>query len=277
MSQARDRSDPPRAIVHKRILDVAESRPDASMAELADEVTGASTEMVEKVLDEYGDPGEEGGGEALPSDSTGSDSTVGATAEPESAGSNDDHAKDPADTSTPAEEGDDQPTDPDADADSTVEDPPAGTPTSDPAGDTGTDPTASDLTDRQLKTLRLIRERPDASQADIAEAFDVTRPTISRWVNDIPGFDWQRRSAIADSILNGTMNATATTSDQPSLVDLQDRLQAIESRLETGATPVGSLDPELAHKVMHACLHSDRITEDEELEVLRAFMGSGER
>lgn len=277
MSQARDRSDPPRAIIHKRILDVAESRPDASMAELADEVTGASTEMVEKVLDEYGGPGEEGGGEAPPSEPIGSDSTVGATAEPESDGSNDDHAKDLEDTSASGEEGDDQSTDPDADADSTVDDPPAGMPNSDPAGDTEADPTEPDLTDRQLKTLRLIRERPDASQADIAEAFDVTRPTISRWVNDIPGFDWQRRSAIADSILNGTMNATATTSDQPSLEDLQDRLQAIETQLETGDTSVGSLDPDLAHKVMHACLHSDRITEDEELKVLRAFMGSGER
>lgn len=46
----------PRAVVHKRILSVAESRPGASMEEIADDVTGATTSLVEQVLSEYGDP-----------------------------------------------------------------------------------------------------------------------------------------------------------------------------------------------------------------------------
>ena len=45
-------ANPPRAILHKRIHDVAESNPDASMAEIADQVGGASVDMVETVLEE---------------------------------------------------------------------------------------------------------------------------------------------------------------------------------------------------------------------------------
>ncbi|MFB6191979.1 MAG: hypothetical protein ABEI11_01515 [Haloarculaceae archaeon] len=55
MSQSRE-PDTPRAVIHKRILDVAADQPDASMAAIADEITGATTDLVERVLDEYGDP-----------------------------------------------------------------------------------------------------------------------------------------------------------------------------------------------------------------------------
>ncbi|MFB6233651.1 MAG: winged helix-turn-helix domain-containing protein, partial [Haloarculaceae archaeon] len=48
----------PRAVIHRRILDVAESRPDASLEAIGDEVAGATTDLVEQVLDEYGDPAE---------------------------------------------------------------------------------------------------------------------------------------------------------------------------------------------------------------------------
>lgn len=47
----------PRAVIHQRILDSAAAQPNASMEELASEVAGASTELVERVLEEYGDPG----------------------------------------------------------------------------------------------------------------------------------------------------------------------------------------------------------------------------
>ncbi|MEY7849482.1 winged helix-turn-helix transcriptional regulator [Natrarchaeobius sp. A-rgal3] len=53
-------SNVPRALVHKKILDTAESRPDASMEEIADDVSGVTTSIVEKVLEEYGDPAEPG-------------------------------------------------------------------------------------------------------------------------------------------------------------------------------------------------------------------------
>jgi len=50
--------DQPRAILHKKILDAAESSPSESIEELSDQVSGASNELVEGVLEEYGDPAE---------------------------------------------------------------------------------------------------------------------------------------------------------------------------------------------------------------------------
>jgi hypothetical protein len=41
--------------------------------------------------------------------------------------------------------------------------------------------------------------------------------------------------------------------------------------METGTRPTG-IDPELAHKVVHACLNSDRISEEEELRLLKQLM-----
>lgn len=52
-------SKPPRALIHKQILDVADTRPTASVEELAAEVSGATTNLVERVLEEYGDPAED--------------------------------------------------------------------------------------------------------------------------------------------------------------------------------------------------------------------------
>lgn len=49
----------PRAIIHKRILEVAKARPDATIEEIARDVSGATVGLVDRVLDEYGDPGEE--------------------------------------------------------------------------------------------------------------------------------------------------------------------------------------------------------------------------
>lgn len=263
MSQVRDTSDPPRAIIHKRILDVAESRPDASMAELADDVTGASTNMVEKVLEEYGDPGDDTATTAPNDESSPPDTDPGPPVATNAASGTPDEN---------VETGDDCATEKDLDSDS-----PAGTdPSSDVDATMDTDPSELDLTDRQLNALRLIRERPDASQADLADALDVTRPTVSRWVNEIPGFDWSRRREIADRLLNGSSNTATMSSDTPTLTDLADRIDAIEADLAAESAATGTIDPVLLHKVMHACLHSDRITEDEELQLLRTFMGSND-
>lgn len=58
MSNASKQSEVPRAIIHKQILDVASDRPDASLNAIAADVPGAATDLVERVLDEYGDPAE---------------------------------------------------------------------------------------------------------------------------------------------------------------------------------------------------------------------------
>ena len=46
----------PRATIHKQILTAAAADPDATMDELASQVSGATLAIVERVLDEYGDP-----------------------------------------------------------------------------------------------------------------------------------------------------------------------------------------------------------------------------
>ena len=170
-----------------------------------------------------------------------------------------------------------------------------------------------ELTDRQLKTLRLIERAPNASQSDLAEEFDVTRVTISRWLNDIPGFDWKRREEIASEILaggevrrlgeqegtehsggleepedteevaeagdigdSGGSGESGAPDDSGGLERLHRRLDAIERRIDQiepnpeAASP--GIGPELAHRVVHASMKSDLITEEEELRLLRELM-----
>lgn len=239
MSQARDTSDVPRAIIHKRILEVATSRPRASMEAIAEDVPGASLDLVEKVLDRYGDP----------ADSTGE----------------------------PAEDEDTTPEELDTEGSDTMSDDEATTePTESPEDE---DP--QPLTEKQRNALRFIRENPEASQSDLADEFDVTRATISRWVNTIPGFDWEDRHAFATDLLDrgeelppsGNGSSAPTRNDDNESIDrLRGRLTAVERQLEEqGASPNG-LDPELVHKVVHACMHSEHISEAEELELIKTLV-----
>ncbi|MDS0299688.1 winged helix-turn-helix transcriptional regulator [Halogeometricum sp. S1BR25-6] len=54
-------SSVPRAMIHKKILDAAESQPSASVEQVAAAVNGASADLVERVFEEYGDPAESEG------------------------------------------------------------------------------------------------------------------------------------------------------------------------------------------------------------------------
>lgn len=283
MSRADRGADKPRAMIHRRILDVAESAPDASLSAVAEEVSGASPALVERVLDEYGDPGNDS--EADAQDDQQTNATEPGTFEAD-----------------PASERDG--------------------PTTDEAAAT---PAAADLSEKQLRTLRALYERPDASQGDLAEQLDVTRATVSRRLNAITGFEWDDRRAFAESVFGpgpetgddapvpagddrgpavsegdddrgsdrgerGGVDPASLDAVEGALTDLTERVEAVESRLsesheaeatdettgtdetERGAGAVASVPPELAHKVVHACMESDRLDEDEELDVLRAFM-----
>ncbi|MFC7138556.1 hypothetical protein ACFQMA_01745 [Halosimplex aquaticum] len=388
-------------MIHRRILDVAASDPEASLAAIADEVSGASTDLVERVLDEYGDPGREAdagdqgdesgdetdagstekdngltsddadstqGDNDLTSNDTGSmqgdtDSTHGGTestqGDTDSVQGNAELVADGAD-STPDNTGSTPDgTDPMGDDAGSVPgaaDPtPGGSelvssdakPIPDDTGPTADDadptpdeiPAASSLSEKQHRTLRALYERPDASQGDLAEDLDVTRATVCRRLNAIPGFEWSDRHAFAEAVFgddadspsdgggdttvgdaglsspgvessgDGADGSGADRDDRsesegtvegerPSGLDdvrstiatLDERVAVLETRVaddsdaapggsaertasETRAgEPVGSLPPELTHKVIHACMESDRVTEDEELDVLRAFM-----
>lgn len=255
-------ANPPRAILHKRILDVAESNPDVSMAEIADQVSGASVDMVETVLEEYGDPVDELTDEPGIATNGTSPSDRAAPEEVEEPDST--SSEGIPETPDPSSETDEvRKTSPEQDTEANPHDEaPA------PASD------RDDLTDDQLKALRLIHERPNASQGELAEEFDVTRTTVNRWVNDIPGFEWNRRQEIVAQLLNGELGVESSSADQPAVDRLRDRIDHVEARINETDPRTTELDPDLVHKIMHACLQSERISDDEELAILKALMAS---
>jgi transcriptional regulator with XRE-family HTH domain len=270
------------------------------MAEIADEIGGASVELVERVLGEYGDPAGDGPDEGTDGDGPGE----GTDGDGPGEGTDGDGPGEGTDgdgpgeecTSVPAgEELDDSDGRTGADEHTTTRDASEPEMETDQNGRREGDHT--ELSEKQLRALRLIEEHPDASQGELAEEFDVTRATVSRWLNAIPGFEWPRRAEHASEILNGgEIRDTDGPVDSERLGEFDRRLDAIERRLDgmvtgdelvtddEGATDAGmetgggtahsGLDPELAHKVVHACLNSERITEDEELRLLKELMGN---
>ena len=215
----------PRAVIHKRILEVARADPDASLERLAGEVPGASPDLVERVLEEYGDPGE-------PTTTT---ETEDPDPMPEQADSTDDAA----------------------------------------------------LTEKQRETLRAIADRPDATQAQLADVLGVSRATVNKRLNDIDGFDWTDRATFVESALG---SGSASTPDEPRTADaasdggqllaaederaveqLQERLARLERRTGEHAETEGLEDTGLLAKVMRAVMAAEDITEDEEVAVLEAL------
>ena len=58
--------------------------------------------------------------------------------------------------------------------------------------------------------------------------------------------------------------------------DLSEQLAELEGQVETvtdgGGSPQPFQDPELVHKVVHACMDSDKISEEEELRILDSLL-----
>jgi hypothetical protein len=194
MGQAENGRRRPRAVVHRRILDVAESRPDASASAIADRVSGATADLVEDVLAEYGDPARETppvDESSEPAPESADDPAESASASTIESPSNDDTA----DGETTAQLGSTDPTAVAPDATDTADstdgtDRSNGQMTSDNPGQTGGSTSKQNgehepgvtLSEKQRRALRHVHENPDASQADIAADLDVTRATVSRWL-----------------------------------------------------------------------------------------------
>ncbi len=312
----------PRAVIHKKILDVAKSRPDASMEEIADVVNGATTSIVEHVLEEYGDPG------TPPEESNDGDSEEKPDYGSGGADSVESGLDEDASTMREHEDG------------------------ADPSLDLTLEP--ADVTEKQLETLREIYKRPDATQAELADILGVSSATINQRVNAIDEFDWSKRHQFVDALFeNGTgFSVDGMTADEPidsgpksrtvldehvdedggkhenldadlrgadgtsngssrpesddplerpdlelendsegtgcdettssideSLENLSDtveqltrRFDTLEEQLTGESSPcVGALsDLDLTHKILHACLTADHISEEEELRILKA-------
>jgi DNA-binding CsgD family transcriptional regulator len=297
-------------MIHKKVLDVARSNPDASLTEIAESVSGASETFVERVLEQYGDPASSGRrsspdrqsdteSQATRADGYGSvdqqrpdegeredeDTDMGPDApserpDPPASDSSDQdgHSADRSDGSDRADPSTDRSDD---ERQSTTETESTVTPDGrtdgiEQADEPITDPAA--LTDRQLETLREVHRDPTATQEEIAAVLDVTRATISKRLNDIPGFDWANRRPFVDRLFDeeprSGQRLEPEQSPSPDVPDFDARFTAIEERLERieTANSDSTFDPELAHKVVHACMDADHISEEEELELLRQLL-----
>lgn len=220
MSQQPGRPGVPKAVIHRRILDAAAEEPEASMAALAEDIPSATTDLVERVLEQYGDPAAE--------------------EEPE-------EAVDESDT----------------------------TPDESPIS-------LDELTEAQRRTLRAIYDDPAATQSELADRLDVAASTICNRVGDIPGFEWADREAFVEPLFDGEDRPDSTPptianggQPDPAMARLEARLDALEADLEqvVGDRDGGMFaDPELLHKMIHACFESDRFSEEEELELLRTVI-----
>ncbi len=336
---------------HRRILELAAENPGASMAELADAVPSATTELVERVLEAHGDPADDGAGEGTPDAETDApDSNPTAEAGPASDGGTGsaDGTETAADGAGPSrtEEVSDGDASDSADADSGTE--------SDDAF-----PSPEDLSERQREVLRAVAARPEATQREIGDRLGVTAATVSNRVSDVDGLEWRDRAAFVREIgirpasadggsedrasgagagTRGEESPSSTSgspgsgegagpgedgsadvddadrhgesdSDGPdeeavaaaldrlteSVADVERRVASVDERVtavddrltavEGGVSEPGSrdpgtdgsasengLDPELLHKVVHAVVNSDAVSEDEELRVLRELV-----
>lgn len=285
---------------------MAAEQPDASLAELAAEIPSATPDLVESVLEEYGDPAKDGAAESPDAvddletadgirDLSVDESDIDADAvdaDPDEAEVDDagdvgiDDAEDDedavdADPGSDEDAGGDEDGDHDEDEDGS----------SDHRSAKPSYPDVDSLTAKQRRTLEAIRASPEATQGELAAELDVTAPTISNRVNSLPGFEWSQRETFVDEVLSGSTEPTAmdtatTTPDtdaEPAdeLAELVERLNALEAKVaaeeaedETAAArPAAVLaDPELLHKVVHACMESSAITEAEELRILEALL-----
>lgn len=237
----------PRAVIHKKILDAAKSHPDKTFGELATTVNGASEDLVKRVLDEYGDPVES----AKPA--------TDATNEPN------ENQSEMSNTKTNGAVNDESPQEAPQVQHESVK-----------------------ITDKQREALRAIRKHPDATQRDLADQFGVSQATINTRLNSIDGFDWEHRHEFVETMLDNnnspsddatpsstSMEETATPSSVSiddltyHVADLAEQVQTLEQQVEDQSSPARSPfgDPDLASKMVRACMKDNNITEEEENQI----------
>lgn len=292
MSTDDDGKPYPQSVRHRQILDVAAEHPDTSIDELATMVPSATTQLVERVLEEHGDP-------AADDDQ----STTATESDPETTEQVDDpEAGSTADTTpssgpTEADESGATPTDADGDLDADTD------------AEAGPEVSVSpdDLSEKQRDVLDAIAERPEATQREIGDRLGVSATTVGNRANSIEGFEWSERRqfvevllgepasavASADGSSDTAADATETTpadaeesstkgEDTDTPGDLGAKLEALDERVaeleaateRTAERPETVFeDPELVHRIVHACLNSEAISEAEELRILKELLG----
>lgn len=226
MSKSTNASETQRSIRHQEILEIAAEKPERSMEDIAAEVPSATTSLVERVLDEYGDPATDS-----------HEPKVSAKTEEE-----------------PVE---------DQNYDGPDED--------------------EHLTDAELEVLRAIHSKPAASQRTLAESLDLSAATISKRAKAIDGLEWDHRESFVREFFDANPNlleeddideGNLSVMRRTDIDGLRAEIDLLNERIDSLATEHESSgcfeDPELAHKVIHACMQSEEFSSDEELAVIRS-------
>jgi DNA-binding CsgD family transcriptional regulator len=299
----------PQSMRHKQILDVAEENPDASIDDVASMVASATPDLVERVFDEYGDPAS--GDDPSTESAEGTISAtggVGATSHGDADTTTHDDVTGTSHGDTDATAHDDVTATTDggpgaADPEGAVADGEA-----DPEAGADRYPSPDDLSERQREVLAEIAARPTATQAEIGDRLDVSRATVSNRVNGVDGFEWSDRESFVEHVFedeapspvvagdggptagaasagsgetDGTQTPPGEGSDsagtvadvEETLARLEARVHELEETLEGGTDDSAFEDPELVHKIVHACVNSEAISEAEELRILRELVG----
>lgn len=298
MSAEDDDKPYPRSMRHKRILDVAADHPDLSIDEVASRVPSATTDLVERIFEKYGDP-------AVDADTpTGTTETMQSTNETPTQGDDE--------TGTTEMNGSSGTDDGEADL------PPDGGPGTGRGSDTEPPapgvPSPEDLTAKQREVLSVVADHPEATQREIGDRLGMSGSTVSTRVNDIEDFEWSRREAFVSALFDDHAGGDPTSHDDSAaqtvstdgtppddsetnpdtdtsrgdetdgphtsadikreLEQLQQRVGDLEVSRRSGASTGESVfaDPELVHKVVHACLEAEAISKEEELRILKELL-----
>lgn len=263
----------PRAVIHKRILDTASDHPQASVDELAEMIPGATGELIDRVLEEYSDPSVDTSTDTMSKQSS-SDTADTTTSEDDTPAAGAKSAGTASTDSTTAS----------TESDDTIDDTTAETSTAATAF-----PTLEELSEAQQSVIREIRERPHATQRELADELGVSRSTISQRVNAIEGLEWRNRHIFIETLsdtmgetdasdgqsTSDTIKAEPTAAIQAQLDSLTEQITTLSERIaaleeETVEEPLD--DPELRSRMIHASLTSGELSEEEELRIIQAYL-----
>lgn len=231
----------PKSIRQKRILTVAAENPEASLEDIASEIATATPNVVETVLEEFGDPADDEAtiGQSQSTTATTSDGGNPVSSGPsggESTGGGESGTASVSKT-TDSQSSDDQQAETETGTDETAQ-----------SGQSSL-PDPETLTPKQRETLESIRVNPDATQREIAKILDVSAPTVSNRVNAIPEFDWENRVTFVNGVLGSEAPAVtdeheptdAVSGDVDSEADANpDSVSDSDAENETEATEAGS-------------------------------------
>ncbi|EMA10060.1 Winged helix-turn-helix DNA-binding [Haloarcula vallismortis] len=265
---------------HKQILDVAAENPEASIAELAAEVPSATAELVERVLEEHGDPAETDETDASDKSDESDESPSDSATESQSYPAPEDLSSTERETLRSIQQ---HPTASQRDLAEKL-DVTASTVSNRVNGIDG-----FDWANREAFANAVFSEQGNesatpsnetdtlASDSKPSESTDASAEADGRVAeSDTAPEDGGRSAAVVETAA-GEVNTTLTTF-QSTVEDLSAQLAELEGQVETIADGGGSPqsnpfhDPELVHKVVHACLNSENISEEEELRILESLL-----